>query len=469
MKHIHPNMSLEETDKLSVFHPVTSIADQKQNGPTIYARGDGVRLTDRQGNDLVDFGAGLWCVNVGYGRAEIAAAAGKAMQDLSYAHMFGGASNEATIRLADRLLTLLREHAGATSLARVAFGSSGSDANDTAFKLVRYYNNLRGRPRKKKVISRLGAYHGVSYASGSLTGIAAYHTAFDMPVDGVLHAACPHHYRFGLNGESEDAFCDRMAADLAALIRREGGDTIAAFIAEPVMGTGGVVIPPAGYYPRIQALLDEHDILLIADEVITGFGRTGQWFGSGLYELRPDIVNMAKGITSAYFPVSATAVSQRIWDVLEEASPRTGAVMHGFTYSGHPVGSAVAMANLDIIERERLVERCAENGPYMLSRLREAIGDHPYVGDVRGIGLMIGIEFVADKATRRPFDAGANPHRLVARHAAAQGVLTRALPYIDVNSFSPPLSISRGEIDEGVARYAAALEAASPALHDLAA
>jgi len=469
MTDVVPNFSLEEMDKLSVFHPVTSIADQQKNGPTIYMKANGVRMADQHGRDLIDFGAGLWCVNVGYGRPEIAEAAAKAMHELSYTHMFGAAANEATIRLADRVLALLRERAGAAHLARVAFGSSGSDANDTAFKLVRYYNNLCGKPQKKKIISRLGGYHGVSYASGSLTGIPAYHTAFDMPVEGVFHADCPHYYRFALPGETEAAFGDRMIDNLASIIRREGGDTIAAFIAEPVMGTGGVLIPPPGYYERVQELLDEHDILFIADEVITGFGRTGQWFATGTYKLRPDIVNMAKGITSAYFPVSATAVSDRIWSVLEEASSRTGAVMHGFTYSGHPVGSAVAMANIDIIERDRLVEKCAESGPYMLERLKQRVGDLPYVGDVRGIGLMIGIEFVADRTSKRAFAAGSNPHRLVARLATEHGVLTRALPYIDVNSFSPPLSVTRAEIDEGVERYGAALEAAIPTLRKLAA
>ncbi|OSI76119.1 aspartate aminotransferase family protein [Bradyrhizobium canariense] len=455
-------------DKLSVFHPATSIYDQQTNGPIIYTRGQGARLTDRQGMDLIDFGAGLWCVNVGYGRREIAAAAFSAMQELSYSHMFGTASNEATIRLADRVLSLLREKAGAPHLARIAFGSSGSDANDTAFKLVRYYNNLRGRPEKKKIISRLGAYHGVSFASGSLTGIPAYHTAFDMPIEGVLHTSCPHYYRFAQDGESEQQFYDRIIADLSAMIERERPETIAAFIAEPVMGTGGVLIPSPDYYAKVQELLNQHDILLIVDEVITGFGRTGAWFGTGTFGLKPDIVNMAKGITSAYFPVSATAVSERIWKILEEASPRMGAFMHGFTYSGHPVGSAVAMANIDIIEREALVEKCAADGPYMLKLLQDYLSEHPFVGDVRGIGLMIGVEFVADRVTRRPFAQGSDPHRLAAKLAMQRGVVTRSLPFIEVNSFSPPLSISRGEIEEGVERYAAALKDALPAMAELA-
>ena len=461
------NISLEEMDKLSLFHAVTSIADVQTNGPVIYGKAGGVRMRDQHGHDLIDLGAGLWCVNVGYGRREIADAAAAAMRDLSYYHIFGGASNEATIRLADRLLSLLGERAGVSHMARIFFGSSGSDANDSAYKLVRYYNNLLGRPQKK-IISRLGGYHGVTFASGSLTGISAYHTAFDMPIEGVLHAACPHYYRFAEGDESEAAFSDRLVADLAAMIEREVPETVAAFIAEPVMGTGGVLLPPADYFAKVQALLDKHDILFIADEVITGFGRTGHWFGSGAYGLKPDIINMAKGITSAYFPVSATAVSQRVWNVLEEASPRMGTVMHGFTYSGHPVGSAVAMANIDIIERDDLVAKTAENGPYMLGLLRERLAENPYVGDVRGIGLMVGVEFVADRDSRRGFAAGVSPHRLVAKHALERGVLTRALPFNDVNSFSPPLSITRAEIDEGVDRYVMALTDALPALRGLA-
>jgi L-2,4-diaminobutyrate transaminase len=234
------------------------------------------------------------------------------------------------------------------------------------------------------------------------------------------------------------------------------------------MGTGGVLLPPQGYFDKVQDLLQRHDILFIVDEVITGFGRTGEWFGTSKYGLRPDIISLAKGITSAYFPLSATAVSKRMWTVFETASPQTGAVMHGFTYSGHPVGSAVALANLDIIEEEDLVGNAARLGTVMLNSLKQRIGDHPFIGDIRGVGLMIGVEFVADRTSRSPFKAGADPHRVVAKAAFDQGVLTRALPFIAVNSFSPPLSITESEIGEGVERYARALEAATPILRDLA-
>ncbi len=410
----------------------------------------------------------MWCVNVGYGRAELGEAAARAMADLGYYHLFASYSNEPIIRLADRVLTLFREKAGAGHLSKIFFGTSGSDANDTNFKLVRYYNNLRDRPQKKKFISRLGSYHGLTYAAGSLTGIAAFHQAFDLPVEGVLHTSCPHFYRFAEPGEDEDAFTARMIADLEALIAREGPDTIAAFIAEPVMGTGGALLPPKGYFARVQEVLARNDILFIADEVITGFGRTGSWFATGLYDLKPDIVTLAKGITSAYFPLSASIVSEEMWAVLREASPKYGPVMHGFTYSGHPVGGAVALANIDIIEREGLVENSAKMGIHLRERLRARVGDNPYIGDIRGAGLMVGVEFVADKKTRRFFDPQAGAHRVVARNALDQGLLVRALAFGDTISFSPPLCIARSEIDEAVERFARALNLALPELRRLA-
>ena len=451
-------------DRQSLFHPVSSIADVLRNGPSIYTSAEGVMVRNAAGRDLIDMGAGLWCVNVGYGREELAEASAKAMRDLSFQHLFGGASCEATILLADRLLGLFRETAAAPQMARVFFGTSGSDANDTAFKLVRYYNNVRGLPKKKKVISRIGAYHGLTYAATSLTGIEAYHKAFDLPIPDVLHTSCPHHYAFALPGESEQAFSDRMVVDLEALIAREGADTIAAFIAEPVMGTGGVFLPPADYFARVQQVLDAHDILFIADEVITGFGRTGQWFGTGTYSLRPDIVSLAKGLTSAYFPMSANVVSDRIWSVLENTSPDVGAFMHGFTYSGHPVGSAVALANIDLIESEGMVENTAALAPRFASALRDRLHDNPFIGNIRSVGLMAGVEFVADRAKRTPFPEGSAPHRIVARHATEAGVLTRALPFLPINSFSPPLSITAAEIDEGIDRYAPAVASAMPEL-----
>jgi L-2,4-diaminobutyrate transaminase len=463
-----PNYSLEDMDRQSVLHPLTSIAAHMKSGPLIVGRGRGVRIRDRKGREMIDCGAGLWCVNIGYGRPEIAEAARQAIEDLNYYHIFGGSSNEPIIRLADRILTLLRENAGARHLARVFFGCSGSDANDTNVKLVRYYHNLLGQPQKKKIISREGAYHGLTCAAGSLTGISVYHKAFDLPLEGVVHTSCPHWYRFARPDESEAAFCDRMIAELEALIEREGPETIAAFIAEPIMGTGGALLPPEGYFARVQEILRRHDILFIADEVITGFGRTGQWFATGLYELEPDIVTLAKGVTSAYFPLSASVISERIWNVLEQASPQHGPIMHGFTYSGHPVGGAIGLANLEIMENEGMVENAARVGPYLRERLRATIGDHAYVGDVRGEGLMIAVEFVADKASRRPFAASANAHRIVSAKAMEQDLMVRPLPYIEVIPFSPPLCITEADCDEAVERFARALDQATPELHRLA-
>jgi len=462
------NYTLEEMDKQSVFHGNTSIVDHLKNGPMIASDGHGVRVKDQHGRDLIDCGAGLWCVNIGYGRPEIAETAAQAIKDLSYYHLFGSSSNEPIIRLADRVLSLFREKANAGHLSKVFFGTSGSDANDTNYKLARYYNNLLGRPNKKKVISRIGAYHGLTFAAGSLTGIAAYHKAFDLPIPGVIHTSCPHYFRYSQPGESEEAFTDRLVAELKDIIQREGADTIAAFIAEPVMGTGGVFLPPKGYFAKVQEVLKENDILFIADEVITGFGRTGQWFATGLYELKPDIVTLAKGITSAYFPVSASVVGEKIWNVLAEASPEYGPVMHGFTYSGHPVGGAIGLTNLDIMEREHMVENSAALGPYFLQRLRERIADHPYIGSVHGVGLMMAAEFVADKKTRRFFDPKAGPHRVVAKKALEMGVLSRPLPFVEINAFSPPLCITKAEVDEAVDRYGRALEAVTPELKKLA-
>jgi L-2,4-diaminobutyrate transaminase len=462
------NYPLEDVDRETMLHPNTSIIDHLAKGPHIMREARGVRITDRQGRELIDCGAGLWCVNIGYGRAEMGEAAKRAIENLAYYHIFAGSSNEPIIRLAERVLGLLHD-AGAAHLSKVFFGSGGSDANDTNFKLVRYFNNLRGKPQKKKFISRIGAYHGLTAAAGSLTGIAAFHKAFDLPLPGVLHTSCPHYFRFGAPGESESAFTDRMLGELEALIAREGAETIAAFIAEPIMGTGGVLLPPAGYFEKLQILLAKHDILFIADEVITGFGRTGQWFATGGMHLKPDIVTLAKGITSAYFPLSASVISERMWNVLRDASAEFGPVMHGFTYSGHPVGGALGLVNIDILEREGLPQQAAEVGAYLLRLLRERVGAHPHVGEVRGMGQMLAVEFIADKAGRRFFAAGSGAHRLVAAKALDLGVLTRPLPFLEVNSFSPPLCMTRGEAEEAVERYGKALDAVTAELGALAA
>ena len=455
---------LIELDRRSLFHAVSSIAQVESGGGLIFSGGKGCEIRHRSGRTFLDMAAGLWCVNLGYGRRELAAAAGDAMERFGFQHLFGGASSEDAVQLADRLLAKFRDEADAPDMARVFFGTSGSDANDTAYKLVRYYNNLRGLPKKKKILSRMGAYHGLTVASASLTGIPAYHRQFDLPVGDVVHLSCPHYYGHAHPGESEADFTDRLVVEIEATIEREGSETIAAFIAEPIMGTGGVFTPPPGYFSRIQPILDRHDILLIVDEVITGFGRTGAWFGSSHYGLKPDILSLAKGLTSGYFPMSASVISDRIWSVLRDHPSAQGAFMHGFTYSGHQVGCAVAMATLDIMEREDLVGQASRTGFYLLSALRERLADSPFVGDIRGEGLMIGIEYVADRGTRRPFAESAGPHRIVAKHAFEKGLLTRALPFSPVTSFSPPLTITREEIDRSVDLIAASIDAAGAEL-----
>ena len=462
------NFPIEDIDRECLFHPNTSIADHMKKGPVIFSDGRGVRIRDQKGRDIIDCGAGLWCVNIGYGRPEMAEAAKKAVESLAYHHIFGGASNEPAIRLAERVLKLFHEKSDAPHLSKVFFGMGGSDANDTNYKLVRYYNHLRGKPEKKKFISRLGGYHGLTFAAASLTGIPVYHKAWDLPMHDVIHVSCPHYYRFGKAGESEEQFTDRLIAEIEGVITREGAETIGAFIAEPIMGTGGVLIPPKGYFEKLQPLLQRHDILFVVDEVITGFGRTGHWFATGGMKLKPDIVTLAKGITSAYFPVSASVISSKIWDVLASASPEFGPVMHGFTYSGHPVGASLGLVNIDIMERDELVEQAAEVGPYFLQILRERIGNNPFIGDVRGAGQMIAAELVADKATKRFFDPKVGAHRVLSAKAFEHGVLSRALPYIEATSFSPPLSMTRAEADEATERYAKALTECTDDLAKLA-
>lgn len=465
---LKPTLSFVDMDRQRLMHPMTSIVDHMQKGPLIITKGKGVWLTDIDGKEYIDCCAGLWCMNIGYGRTEIAEAARIAIEQFGYYHLFGHASNEAIIRLADRVLHLLQEQTNSTHFSKVFFGCSGSDANDTNFKIVHYYNNLRGRPNKKKFISRIGAYHGLSYASASLTGIEAYHKAFDLPIDSVLHTSCPHYYRFHKETETEVQFCDRMIRDLTDLIACEGADNIAAFIAEPIMGTGGVLLPPQDYFKRVQEILKKNEILFIVDEVITAFGRTGHWFASGHYNLKPDIITLAKGITSAYFPVSASVLSEEIWDVLFMASPEMGPVMHGYTYSGHPVGGAIGLVNLDIIERESLIDNSREVGAYFLQRLKDSISDHPYVGDVRGQGLMMAVELIADRKTRRPFNPEAGVQRLIVGKCIEQGIFTRVLPFIEVIPFSPPLCMTREEADEAIERYTRAMNEAIPELKILA-
>jgi L-2,4-diaminobutyrate transaminase len=354
-------------------------------------------------------------------------------------------SNEPQIRLADRLLGLVSGR-----MSKVFFANSGSEANDTQVKLVWYYNNLRGKSRKKKIVSRLGAYHGSTVVAASLTGLPMYHRAFDLPIGQVLHTSAPYYYRDAAPGTTEEAYAATLAAELDALIEREGPDTVAAFIAEPVMGTGGVLVPPRTYFDRVQAVLRKHDVLMIADEVICGFGRLGRLFGCDVFGIEPDLMTVAKGLTSGYFPLSAVILSERVWSVLRAGSPEVGTFAHGFTWSGHPVGAAGAMANLDILLGEDLVGNSDRTGAYLQASLRERLGRHPLVGEVRGLGLIAGIELVADRADRRPFDTALKVGQQVAARCLEDGLIVRALPVGHVVALAPPLCITRAQVDQVV-------------------
>ena len=450
---------LETLDKERVLHPATSIADHLRAGPRIMAEGAGLTLVDTTGKRYLDAVAGLWCVAIGYGRTEVADAMAAQSRRLAFYHTFSSMSNEPQIRLADRLLGLAPGR-----MSKVFFGTSGSEANDTQVKLVWYYNNLRGRPRKKKIIARRDGFHGSTVAAGSLTGLEMFHQAFDLPLPQILHVSPAYHYRHAAPGQSEEDYATALAAELEQTIEREGPDTVAAFIAEPVMGAGGVVPPPRGYFEKIQRVLRRHDVLMIADEVICGFGRLGQMFGSLVYGIEPDLVTVAKQLTSGYFPLSACFVSEEIWSVLRDGSPEIGAFAHGFTYSGHPVGAAAAMANLDIVLGEDLVGNAARVGPYLQERLRAALGKHPLVGDVRGVGLIAGVELVADQATRQLFAPALKVGPRVAQRCMEDGLIVRALPGGHVIALSPPLCITRAQVDQVVDGLARAIDHVSDEL-----
>lgn len=438
---------LELADRESLLHPFTSIPEHLEGGPRVIARADGIRIHDRDGREYIDAMAGLWCVNAGYGRTELAKAMADQSEVLPYTHAFMSNSNEPAIRLAERLLD------GAPgSLSKVFFCNSGSEANETNVKLVWYYNNLRGRPEKKKIIARHGAYHGVTLGAASMTGLPVLHRAFDLPLPGFLHTGKPHHRREAREGEGERAFSARLAEDLDALIRAEGPETVGAFIAEPVMAAGGVVPPPEGYFEAIRPVLDDHDVLFIADEVVCGFGRLGRRFGSDVYGLEPDLLTLAKGLTSAYFPMSASLLSERVWEVLRTKSAPLGPFGHGHTTTAHPVGAAVAMANLDILDRENLVDRAARVGAHLQARLRERLEGHPLVYEVRGLGLIAGVELAPDPGDRASaFDPSLGIGRRLHDRLLDEGLICR--PIGNTLAFSPPLVATESDVDEMVERF----------------
>jgi L-2,4-diaminobutyrate transaminase len=442
-------------DRETVLHPFTNLK-QFSSGEAperIVTGAGGIHIHDANGNDLIDAFAGLYCVNVGYGRTEIADAIYEQAKQLAYYHAYAGHSNEPTIKLSRRILDMAPE-----GMARVYYGMSGSDANETQAKIVWYYNNVRGRPEKKKIIARHRGYHGGTVVSGSMTGLPVFHKAFDLPVSPILHTTTPHHYWHAEPGMSEEEFSKKCAQDLENMILREGPETVAAFIGEPVLGTGGLIPPPAGYWTEIQKVLDKYDVLLIADEVVCGFGRIGTPFGSHMYDMKPDLITIAKGLTSAYQPLSGSIVGEKVWKVLEQGSDDYGPFAHGYTYSAHPTGAAAALANLDIIMRERLTENARDVGAYLQERMHATFDDDAMVGEVRGIGLLNAIEFVADPDKKERFDPNLKVGPRLSAAAAKEGLITRAMPHGDILGFAPPLTITREEVDTVVAKTKKAVD-----------
>lgn len=446
---------IAEMDRNSVLHPFTQLKDfasGKMGDPTIVETGKGIRIQDIHGNKLIDGFAGLYCVNIGYGRDEVAEAISRQAYRLAYYHTYAAHTTDELAILSDRLVKM-----SPGKMSKIFYGMSGSDANETQAKLVWYYNNLRGKPNKKKIISRERGYHGCSVVSGSMTGMSFYHDYMDLPRAGVVHTGAPHYYWGAEAGETELEFSKRRAAELEQLILREDPDTIGAFIAEPVLGTGGITPPPEGYWAEVQKILHKYDILLIADEVITGFGRTGSMFGSEHYGMEPDLITVAKGLTSAYFPLSGAIVGQKVYDVMEEAADRIGSFSHGYTYSGHPIGAAAANAVLDIVEKEDLPGNARAVGTYFQEQLKAKFAQLPIVGEVRGVGLMGAIEFVADREKKARFDSSLSVGARISKAARDRGLIARAMPHGDILGFAPPLVTTKDEVDEIVAIAEAAV------------
>ena len=441
--------SLSRRDADAVLHPYTNAIANRDDGPLVITRGEGVHVWDEDGRKYIEGMSGLWCVSLGFGEDRLAEAAARQMRELPFYHGFSQKSHPPQIELAERLLAL-----APVPMAKVFFCNSGSEANDTAVKMIWYLNNALGRPKKKKIISRFKAYHGVTIASASITGVPLNHTAFDLPLGGFLHTGMPHFYRFGEDGETEEDFATRCADNLDRLIEAEGPDTVAAFFAEPLMGAGGVIVPPRTYFEKVQAVLKKHDVLFVADEVICGFGRTGEMWGSQTLGLMPDILTCAKALTSGYMPISAVMVNERVFDALAPKTAELGSFGHGYTYSGHPVPAAVAVETLKIYEEMDLIAGVRQRSRIFQERLHR-FADHPLIGETMGLGLVGAVELVADKDTRQPFEPAATVGPWLVAQAQERGLIIRAMG--DRVAFSPPLIISDAEIGEMFDRFGEAL------------
>lgn len=446
---IRPN-SVAARDVAFHLHAYTNLRKNEAEGPLVLTRGKGIYVYDDDGKEYIEGLAGLWCTSLGYGEERLIEAAANQMRRLAYSHVFAQKTHDVAADLAERLVKL------APGMSKAFFNNSGSEANDTAIKIVWYYNNALGRPRKKKIIARMKGYHGVTVATASLTGLPNNHIDFDLPIPQVRHADCPHHWRFAHEGESEEEFASRLAENLDLMIQREGPDTVAAFIAEPVMGAGGVIVPPRTYFEKIQPVLKKYDVLLIADEVICGFGRTGNMFGSETFGLEPDMMTMAKALSSAYLPISATLISDKIYQVIADRSAQIGTFGHGYTYSGHPVAAAVAVETLKIYEERDIVGRVRKLAPRFQEGLRSFAG-HRLVGEARGVGLIGALELVSDKRSKAGFQPAGRAGAVFAAKAQEHGLICRNL--VDTVALCPPLIITESEIDEMMRRFGLALDA----------
>jgi 4-aminobutyrate--pyruvate transaminase len=436
-----PLTNAQTRDVETLIHPYTNLDAHRTEGPMILETGQGVYVRDSEGKQYIEGMAGLWCTSLGYGNEELIEAAREQLSKLSFTHIFGGKSHDSAIALAEKLKEISPAPA-----SKIFFSCSGSEANDTQIKLAWYYNNARGLPEKKKIISRQRGYHGVTIATASLTGLPANHADFDLPIDRILHTGCPHHYRLAKEGESEDEFATRLASELDELIQQEGPDTVAAFIAEPVMGAGGVVVPPKSYFGKIQDVLNKYDILFIADEVICGFGRTGEMFGSQTFGMKPDTITVAKALTSAYAPLGAITVSEDVYQAMLDESRKIGVFGHGYTYSGHPLCTAIGLKTLEIYERDNIVGHVKSVAPVFQSRLN-ALASHELVGEARGVGLIGGLELVADKTTKKAFDPKQGVAAMASRMCQDEGLIVRAIAS-ETLAMCPPLIITEDEINE---------------------
>jgi len=445
-----PTTDLEALDLERMLHPNTNLAALHRGKPLVLVRGRGVHVWDNHGKQYIEAMAGLWCTTLGYGDDELARTAYEQIKKLSFSHLFTGKSHEPGILLADKLVGM-----APFAASRVFFGNSGSDANDTQIKLVWYYNNALGRPKKKKIIARTKGYHGTTLGSAGLTGLPSFHKLFDVPLPPFLHTDAPYYYRGATPGESEDDYATRLAASLEQLILREGPDTVAAFIAEPLMGVGGVLLPPRGYFPKIQAVLEKHDVLLIDDEVITGFGRTGELWGAQAFGMRPQTLSAAKALSSAYLPISAVVIPEFLYEPMVKASGEVGLFGHGFTYSGHPVAAAVALRVLGIYEERKLYEHVRNIAPQFQAGL-ESLAAHPLVGDTRGIGLLGACELVHDKSTKAAFDAKAGIGAKCMHFCQEHGLIVRAIG--DVIALCPPYVVTSSHVDEIFAKLRLGLD-----------